>query len=244
VIAVVDTTAPVLHGIPPDETVECDSVPAPARPTATDNCDPAPAIAFVEVREDGNCPGNYVLYRTWTATDRCGNASSATQVVTVVDTTPPVVTVSNEDLYCLWPPNHWYVCFTHDDFDPTIVENCSEPVVWEFSGCVSDQPDDAPDPQWPGWNGDGSTTADCWVGPDGQAFCPRSERCGGGPTAQAGRRYGVRIVATDACGNSSAPSPIGNIHVPHDQSPHEKGCFRPTKVGCKEKEPLPCPRAR
>ena len=48
-----------------------------------------------EVRIDGNCPHNYTLVRTWTATDRCGNNSSESQTITVQDTTPPVVSVAD-----------------------------------------------------------------------------------------------------------------------------------------------------
>jgi hypothetical protein len=50
-------------------------------------------VALVETRTDGPCPHQYVLTRTWTTTDRCDNAASATQVVTVVDTTPPELVV-------------------------------------------------------------------------------------------------------------------------------------------------------
>src|SRR5204863_7356587 len=40
----------------------------------------------------GPCAGSYVLHRTWTATDNCGNATtSATQDITVSDTTGPVL---------------------------------------------------------------------------------------------------------------------------------------------------------
>jgi hypothetical protein len=90
-ITVQDITAPDLVGVPADATVECDSVPAPAAVSAADNCDDAPVVVFDEVRADGNCPSSYTLTRTWTATDVCGNTSSATQVVTVQDTTAPVL---------------------------------------------------------------------------------------------------------------------------------------------------------
>ena len=49
VITVQDVTAPVLAGIPADVTVECDAVPAPATPTASDNCDSDVTIDFNEV---------------------------------------------------------------------------------------------------------------------------------------------------------------------------------------------------
>src|SRR6185369_5588667 len=34
---------------------------------------------------------NYNVARTWRATDACGNASTCTQTISVVDTTPPVI---------------------------------------------------------------------------------------------------------------------------------------------------------
>jgi hypothetical protein len=92
VITVVDTEAPVLSGCPADETVECDAVPTPAVLTATDNCDDDVTVVFDEVREDGPCPDSYTLTRTWTATDDCGNSSTCVQIITVEDTTPPVIT--------------------------------------------------------------------------------------------------------------------------------------------------------
>ena len=92
VVTVVDTTAPVLTGLPADATNECDAVSAPATPTATDNCDSAPTISFAATTNAGSCADGYMIIRTWTATDDCGNQSVASQIVTVVDTTPPIVT--------------------------------------------------------------------------------------------------------------------------------------------------------
>ncbi|MFC2171226.1 hypothetical protein ACFLU6_01185 [Acidobacteriota bacterium] len=229
VVTVQDTMAPVLLGVPADETVECDNVPLPANPTATDNCDPNPVILFTEQRIDGDCPGNYTLTRRWTAVDRCTNQAFLDQVITVQDTTPPEVEGSEEILYCLWPPNHKYYCFDRSYFDPYITDNCSEPITWKFVDCASDQPDNAPDKDEDphGWNGDGDTTDDCIVDPLGNWFCVRAERAGTGPTAPDGRRYAVTITATDACGNESDRVIIGYIYVPHDQSPTED-CLKKT----------------
>ena len=91
VIVIQDAIDPVLAGVPSDVTVECDNVPAIAEPTATDNCDTDPAVEFEEMRADGSCEDSYVLVRTWTATDACGNATSQQQIITVDDTTPPVL---------------------------------------------------------------------------------------------------------------------------------------------------------
>jgi Bacterial Ig domain len=87
-ITVVDTTAPTLNGVPADETVECDSVPAAATVTASDSCGSA-SVSLSE-SSSGTCPE--VITRTWTATDDCGNTASASQVITVQDTTAPVLT--------------------------------------------------------------------------------------------------------------------------------------------------------
>jgi len=90
-VSVEDRIAPTLSAHPADETVECNGVPPPPTITAADICDPDPSVAFVEIRIDGSCAQEYELIRTWTATDRCGNASSFTQHVSVVDTQAPVL---------------------------------------------------------------------------------------------------------------------------------------------------------
>ena len=79
--------------------LDCDDLDEEIFPGATevlcngadDDCDPTPEVTFDEVRTDGSCPGEFTLTRTWTAVDRCGNTSSASQTVTVEDTTPPTV---------------------------------------------------------------------------------------------------------------------------------------------------------
>ena len=38
----------------------------------------------------GACAGDYTITRMFTATDDCGNATTATQTITIVDTTAPV----------------------------------------------------------------------------------------------------------------------------------------------------------
>ncbi|MFQ5463097.1 MAG: HYR domain-containing protein [Phycisphaerae bacterium] len=84
-----DATAPVLV-VPPVATIECSLPTDPAntgQATATDNCDVAPVVSFSDAAPAGVCP--VVFTRTWTATDLCGNSTSADQVINVDDTTPP-----------------------------------------------------------------------------------------------------------------------------------------------------------
>jgi hypothetical protein len=91
-ITVRDTQGPTLSGVPANATAECDAVPPPATVTAADNCDATPpTVQFSETRTDGSCPDDYTLTRTWTATDACGNPTTASQTVQVMDTMPPTV---------------------------------------------------------------------------------------------------------------------------------------------------------
>ena len=89
-ITVQDTTAPELT-IPADYTVECsDDMPMEAA-SATDNCGMV-TISEVQSIVSGDCTGNYTITRAFTATDECGNMTSATQTITVQDTTAPEFT--------------------------------------------------------------------------------------------------------------------------------------------------------
>jgi hypothetical protein len=96
----------VLSGIPADITISCDDpLPTPPFVSATDNCDPSALVPFLtqsdDQTSDGICMDNiYTITRTWTVMDGCGNSSSASQLIQVVDqqaptfTLPPDATVS------------------------------------------------------------------------------------------------------------------------------------------------------
>ncbi|WP_437127410.1 HYR-like domain-containing protein, partial [Maribellus mangrovi] len=91
-IKVEDTTPPVIV-CPPDVTVECDESTDPDNTgyaTATDNCDNQVVITWADDEAIGSC-GLTSIERTWTATDCDGNAASCIQIITVVDTKPPVI---------------------------------------------------------------------------------------------------------------------------------------------------------
>jgi hypothetical protein len=222
VITITDNQAPIFSGVPADGSPECDAVPAAPAVTATDNCDPSPTVTFVEVITPGDCPGRSTIVRTWTATDRCLNSRVATQTLNVVDTQPPTFAGSPDtELACLWAPNHDYVCLPSAGIlsQLSASDACSGPVTYAIVGVASDQPDDA--------TGDGHTTMDVApIGPDG-LLCIRSERQGGD---RDGRRYYILAVATDACGNASAPVEVGYIRVNHDSrvNGHNRNCIRST----------------
>ncbi len=96
-IKVIDVNAPVITGtLPANVTIEAcvDAIPAmPALPAVTDNCS-----ATVTVNENTNQASsgvgkyNYVITRTWTATDTYGNTATASRTITVRDTKKPEFT--------------------------------------------------------------------------------------------------------------------------------------------------------
>lgn len=141
-------------------------------------------------------PGIHVLMLN--ATDDSGNTGTDTVTVTVVDTTPPEVTVSvSPD--SLWPPNHKYVqveatVTAQDAGDPS-------PTI-TFILVTSSEPDNG--------KGDGNTVIDIVI-IDDYTFEFRAERSGNGE----GRVYTITYQATDASGNSAQAS--ATVIVNHNQ---------------------------
>lgn len=95
---------------PETATVECNVVPNPAvtgTATATFSCgDPTAGTVVYEDDNSGlsGCNGTGALIRTWTATDDCGNSSSCSQIILVVDNTPPVlICPDNTNAVCMEP---------------------------------------------------------------------------------------------------------------------------------------------
>lgn len=97
-----DTTPPELV-VPGALTVEATgdlTVVNIGQATATDDVSTVISIS-------NNAPNAFPLGTTtvvWTATDEAGNQTSASQTITVVDTTPPVVTVEDKRYHALFTP--------------------------------------------------------------------------------------------------------------------------------------------
>ena len=87
-VTVVDDDAPVLAGLPTDQTLECgEAIPATSV-TAEDACAGTIEVSYsdVEVALDA-C--QYQLVRTFSATDSCGNTATHDWTLTFEDTTAP-----------------------------------------------------------------------------------------------------------------------------------------------------------
>jgi hypothetical protein len=202
-VTVQDTTDPVITA-PADVTVECGSAGGTpvslGTPVVSDVCD-----ASVTVTNDA--PALFPLGQTivtWTATDDSGNTSTDTQVVTVQDTTPPVLSLAVSPTV-LWPPNH-----TLRQIDATISVSdvCDASPAVVLASIVSDEPDNG--------LGDGDTPVDivgATFGTDDRTFFLRSERQGG----EDGRVYTITYEASDGSGNTTTQQAL--VVVPHSRRP-------------------------
>ncbi len=119
-MALVDHIAPVLFNIPEDITVHCDEIPTlPTNVYATDECIAASDLQYAETHPVAGCQNGQVIMRSWIATDLCGNKSTKTQHITLVDNTPPVIQMLQPELA--------------DVADETIIKyTCNEGGIPEF----------------------------------------------------------------------------------------------------------------
>ncbi|HLP63479.1 T9SS type A sorting domain-containing protein [Flavobacterium sp.] len=118
-----DTEPPVwTTSIPAPSIVECGNGPDFVQMTATDNSGTV-TVTYVDQTFQGICPGNFQVNRIWTATDPSGNSITATQTITVQDTTSPIL-VGNPPLNltanCSSIPGPSTIQFT---------DNCSNPIT-------------------------------------------------------------------------------------------------------------------
>ncbi|MCS6930551.1 MAG: hypothetical protein NZM43_13770, partial [Saprospiraceae bacterium] len=92
-ITVIDTNRPYFTAFPANVTIQCsDPTPPVANPTASDSCGTVTVTYAGQSITSGSCNNNFTIRRTWRATDQCGNSTVQTQVIQVVDNTPPTFT--------------------------------------------------------------------------------------------------------------------------------------------------------
>ncbi len=147
--------------------------------------------------------GSLPLGENWvslTVTDESGKSDTCQALVTVIDTTPPEISVSVSP-NTLWPPNHKMVDV---GFSFEVSDICDpDPAV------SIEVTSDEPTATAPGAGGS-KHAPDAEVTEDGRVLL-RAERSG----KSDGRVYQLTVTATDACDNSSSESV--SVKVNHDK---------------------------
>ena len=95
-----DTTAPEFANVQANETLTCGTTPAFTEPTVADNCT-GHEVTVESVVEEIIVPCGVEYVKTWTATDPCGNVSTAETKITVADAVAPEFNLDPEDYTCL-----------------------------------------------------------------------------------------------------------------------------------------------
>jgi endo-1,4-beta-xylanase len=189
-VQVSDTTPPVVTPTGPNPmTVECATTFNDPGATAGDTC--AGPLQVTETGAvDTSKVGSYTL--TYSTADPSDNPASATRLVKVSDTTPPVLNVGPGS--ALSPPDHSYRTITV----PSVVTGASDTCDGSvgvgsvvITKVTSDEPDNG--------NGDGNTINDIVIASDCHSVQVRSERAG----PLNGRVYTIYLRVTDASGNST-----------------------------------------
>lgn len=191
-VNVQDTTAPVLS-VGANVQVEATG------PMTGVDIGEAFASDIFAVEVTSNQPAAYALGATtvnWTATDANSNQRSATQMVTVVDTTAPNFTL-NQNTDTLWPPNHKMVLVgVVNQVDDLVDANPN--VVIEIT---SNQDING--------NGDGNTNSDWEVNQVGDTWevWLRAERAG----PRDARHYTIAVTVSDSHGNSTTSTAMATV---------------------------------
>gem|GEM_PF-613071 len=118
IFTIEDTTNPEFTMVPADYTAECSDAHPLEMAQATDIC----GVVDITVDADttyADCPSNYVVTRTFTATDACGNHANAEQVIIIQDTTAPEFTEA-------LPGDLTLDCAADDAAVLTATDNCSD----------------------------------------------------------------------------------------------------------------------
>jgi hypothetical protein len=127
-----DTINPWFINFQNEPTISCSDDLLSVFPIAADNCDTLVEIPYVEEIFDGDCPGNRTILRLYRAFDDSGNGVLATQIIHIVDETPPTFLFTPSDLIlgCDEVVNHG---------EPIILDNCGSYTI-TYNTILNDNP--------------------------------------------------------------------------------------------------------
>lgn len=125
-----DTTAPMVDeaSIPTDTVLQCGDALPEAVPSATDGCSAVSlTVSTDSLSTDSLCTAAQLVTRTFTFSDDCGNLSTVSQAITIVDTIAPMFDAST------LPEDATFDCLdTHPvctDFDVLVFDDCGTTTV-------------------------------------------------------------------------------------------------------------------
>ena len=132
-LKIVDDTQPTITA-PPDVTVNANSVSCSVPAASVSLGSPVAAAHCGTPTVTNNAPASFPLGETtvtWTVTDTSGNTKTATQKVTVVDVTPPVITLNGAN------PIIVLLHGTYTELGATAADNCAGSFAATPSGTVN-----------------------------------------------------------------------------------------------------------
>jgi len=106
-INIEDSTAPVAPANLATVTIQClvDLEPVQAL-TALDNCDGTITVTPTSATLPGSCPSRLTITRTWSFEDACGNSSSTSQIINVIDDQPiNIIAPADQTVSCAYNVN-------------------------------------------------------------------------------------------------------------------------------------------
>ncbi len=191
-----DDTAPVFTSVPSNGTIACDESAVFGTPTASDDCNGA-TITHVDSQSGNSCSGSYT--RTWTATDDCGNASSASQTLNYTDGEGPVFTSV--------PSGGTVACFDQSIFigTATATDNCSVPAtITHLDVSIGDNCNGSVTRTWTAVDicGNATTASATFIVNDDVSPVFTSVPSGGTVDCEANANFGI-AEASDNCGTAS-----------------------------------------
>ena len=201
IVTVIDNTFPVIT-CPANITVSCAALVPPVNTSSVTTIDNCPGVIVTHVSDvisNQTCTNRFTLTRTYKAKDASGNTVSCSQVITVYDNTPPVISNVSVSPASLWPPNHTMRDIT---LNYQLSDNCVNSPATALS-VSSNEPING--------TGDGDTAPD-WTITDNHHVKLRAERSGNG----SGRIYTITISSNDGC-NATATA-ITKVTVPKNNS--------------------------